>query len=268
MRLHPLAAPPLLAVAALAVAGVPTQPAVAQILYQAGFEAPQYTAGSPVAGQGGFSGSSDAAFVVTSARANGGTQSLTVATAGLPLTARVYAWPDLSPAFSGSASTPLLVTGVDIFFSAASGGGNGAFSAFGLNAYGLGGAFLAAARLRADGAVQMEDENGTVATSGSATAQANRWNRLELFLNVPAGVATASLNGIDTGLSLPVASGVPVTDVDLYATADGTETAFFDNYLVEARGVTAIPEAGAAHLLAVALPAALAAVGRRRGRCR
>jgi hypothetical protein len=162
---------------------------------------------------------------------------------------------------------------VDVFVEPGSGTPTGG-DAFGLDAYAPGVLRLAAATVRADGAVVLEDgAGGGPQVSAAVTAAPGRWNRLELFLDLLTGVATVSVNGVDAGLSAAFAPGSLVADVDLYAAPDGAAAspaaAYFDDYRAEARaGVppVAVPEPGALTLLLLAGAAAAGMAGVRRRR--
>ncbi|MDG3008415.1 PEP-CTERM sorting domain-containing protein [Paludisphaera mucosa] len=253
----------LLASSCLAVA----TSADADVLYETGFEAPTFTAGAPIDGQGGFhTDFFPNASTVSTAFPAGGSQALRIDAASLleidpsiPISQN-YNWVDLGDPVAGGARVLRVEADVAVF---ASGPGE---VQVGLQAYDRDFNGIA-------GITITTDDEGTGPKLAYYTDPANpeliaftsfgEYVHLGMTLDYTLRTASFDLNGVTLGTAAFAPGVGNVSDFDIYmqridwSTPTGT-VAYFDNY-----AVTAVPEPASLGLLAGGL-GVLAVRARRR----
>lgn len=258
-RLLPAAV--LAALGAVALTAAPAPAAI--ILYQTGFEAPTFTAGQPVEGQGGFvTNASPAASTVSTLFPAAGAQSLRIdadLVVDPDFAPQSFNWVPLGDPVAGGALVVRGEVDVAVFLS-----GPGEVQA-GLQAYDQNGFFIAGININTDfqgtgpKLFYYTDTNNSIAFDAFG-----QYVRLGLTLDYTLGVASFDLNGTTLGTDVFAAGGGNVADFDLYmgrpVLADPSGTvAYFDNYLVTA----AVPEPASVGLVAAGV-AGLLGYARRR----
>jgi hypothetical protein len=235
-----------MAIISLAASMLAAPEARAGLLYQAGFEPPDFVADAPLAGQGGFvafDGVNEGAAIVSTEFPRSGAQSVRIDGASMEpfaedFFAGFYFTPiNYDPLASG---TPLIDVRVDVALSPDPAVG----SVAGFQIADDSGALIAEILLSSDGSeVFVSGDNGVDVVDGPVIAS-GQYSTLGLLLDFGSRNVTLSLDGSSLGtLAFGPEAGETFGDASLFLAAvePFTSVAFFDNYSIAA---AAVPEPG------------------------
>lgn len=224
----------LSALALFAVAG-----AQAGVLFQTDFDA-GYTLNTELHTNAAWDAAGDNSFVISNSRAHSGTQSVFVdmnsaSWVGSTTAGGRWNWSDFTYD-SAATSNKIVSTDVWVYIAAVTGD-----STIGLDAYDAAVNRLGSVLLDAtDGSSYLIDGSDTIA-AGTAVANLNAWNHLNLTFNFSTLVVSAQLNGVDIGVSGAMDPTLTtLNDVDLYAAKNPGSTSqglYFDDYSVQSSPV-------------------------------